>query len=273
MNIDDKTVEGFGDEWKRFDQSSLGSNESYVLFNKYFSIFPESFLNKEAVGVDFGCGSGRWAKHVAPFVKSLYCIDPSEAIEVAKVNLSEFKNCVFLKTDIDNLNMDNDFFDFGYSLGVLHHIPDTFAALKSCSNKLKKGAPFLLYLYYNFDNKPKWYHFIWQLSEFLRLFISKLPLNLRYYFSQVLAFLVYFPLSRFAKILSKLGFNTNNFPLAYYKDSSIYVIRTDALDRFGTRLEQRFSKAQITDMLFRAGFENVTFRNDSPFWCALGYKI
>ena len=36
--------------------------------------------------------------------------------------------------------------DFGYSLGVLHHIPDTQSALRACVRKLKAGAPFLLYL-------------------------------------------------------------------------------------------------------------------------------
>jgi ubiquinone/menaquinone biosynthesis C-methylase UbiE len=272
MNIDQKTVTGFGDEWTRFDQSSLTNVESTILFNKYFSIFPKSYLNTNTIGVDFGCGSGRWAKHVAPFVKNLYCIDPSEAIDVAQLNLKNNSNCIFLKTDIENISLDDNFFDFGYSLGVLHHIPDTYSALKACSNKLKKGAPFLLYLYYNFDNKPKWYKLLWNFSEFFRSFISKLPLNLRYYFSQIMTFIVYLPLARFAKILSIMGFKVDNFPLSAYKDASIYVMRTDSLDRFGTRLEQRFSKDQIMNMLLNAGFENIIFSNESPYWCAVGFK-
>jgi 2-polyprenyl-3-methyl-5-hydroxy-6-metoxy-1,4-benzoquinol methylase len=32
-------------------------------------------------------------------------------------------------------------------LGVLHHIPDTAAAMRDCVRKLKLGAPFLFYLY------------------------------------------------------------------------------------------------------------------------------
>ena len=38
--------------------------------------------------------------------------------------------------------------DFGFSLGVLHHLPDPFEGIKSCVTKLKPGAPFLVYLYY-----------------------------------------------------------------------------------------------------------------------------
>jgi SAM-dependent methyltransferase len=272
MNIDQKTVNGFGDEWTRFDQTSLKNEESLLLFNKYFTIFPKSYLNDNSIGIDFGCGSGRWAKHIAPLVKNLYCIDPSEAIDIAKFNLKDYNNCIFIKTDIENLDLENNFFDFGYSLGVLHHIPDTYLALKSCSNKLKKGAPFLLYLYYSFDNKPKWYRLLWNLSEIFRSFISKLPLNLRYYFSQILTFTVYLPLARLAKILSIIGLNVNNFPLSAYKDASIYVMRTDSLDRFGTRLEQRFSKDEIINMLLNADFENIIFSNESPYWCAVGFK-
>ena len=44
--------------------------------------------------------------------------------------------------------------DFGYSIGVLHHIPNTQLALNDCSRKLKSGAPFLVYIYYAFDNQP-----------------------------------------------------------------------------------------------------------------------
>ena len=39
-NLDIKTVESFGDEWKRFDQSGMHFEESQKVFNEYFSIFP-----------------------------------------------------------------------------------------------------------------------------------------------------------------------------------------------------------------------------------------
>jgi hypothetical protein len=49
-------------------------------------------------------------------------------------------------------------------------------------------------------------------------------------------------------------------------------MRTDALDRFGTRLERRFNKAQIEDMLLSSGFSNIQFSYTQPFWCAVGIK-
>jgi hypothetical protein len=49
-------------------------------------------------------------------------------------------------------------------------------------------------------------------------------------------------------------------------------MRTDALDRFGTPLEQRFTRAQITKMMTAAGLENIRFSDGFPFWCAVGFK-
>ena len=49
-------------------------------------------------------------------------------------------------------------------------------------------------------------------------------------------------------------------------------MRTDALDRFGTRLEQRFTKKEIENMMLEAGLEKVEFSSSKPFWCAIGYK-
>ena len=121
-NIDHLTVEGFGDEWNRFDQSSLSNEEHKRYFDMYFSIFPKDILNENSVGFDLGCGSGRWAKLVAPHVGTLKCIDPSNAIEVAKANLRENLNCEFFKAGVDNMPIDDNSMDFGYSLGVLHHI-------------------------------------------------------------------------------------------------------------------------------------------------------
>ena len=63
-----------------------------------------------------------------------------------------------------------------------------------------------------------------------------------------------------------------NWPLSAYGTKSYYSLRTDALDRFGTRLEKRFTRKQITHMMVAAGLERIAFRDEEPFWCALGYK-
>ncbi len=118
-NIDQKTVESFGDEWSTFDQSSISDDEAYTIFNDYFSVFPWGELPSDAEGFDMGCGSGRWARFVAPKVGRLHCIDPSSAIEVARENLSANKNISFYKASSDSDCLPKRSEDFGYLLGVL----------------------------------------------------------------------------------------------------------------------------------------------------------
>lgn len=272
-NIDQHTVDGFGYEWSRFDQSELSTQELETIFDDYFAIFPWSKINKDAIGFDLGCGSGRWAKGVAPRVGLLHCIDASEAaLEVATKNLSTQDNCKFHLGSVAQIPLAKESMDFGYSLGVLHHVPNTFEGIKACVDLLKPKAPLLLYLYYAFDNKPIWFRIIWQISDIIRQVISQVPHKLRYGISQLIAALVYFPLARCSLLLDKIGVNVESVPLSAYRNRSFYVMRTDALDRFGTKLEQRFTQQQITQMMSEAGLENIVFSNRVPYWCAVGYK-
>lgn len=270
-NLDKQVVAGFGDEWSRFDQSTLSSAEHQRMFENYFNIFPWEKLPGDAEGFDLGCGSGRWAKLVAPRVGRLHLIDPSSALEVAKKNLAGQTNAEFHLAGVDEIPLADDSQDFGYSLGVLHHIPDTQKGLQACVNKLKRGAPFLLYLYYRFDNRPLWFKAIWKTSDIFRRGISNLPHKPRFLASQVMALSVYFPLARTAKVLEKLGIDVEKFPLSQYRHNSFYTMQTDALDRFGTNLEQRFTKAEIKTMMENCGLENISF-SETSFWTAIGYK-
>jgi SAM-dependent methyltransferase len=271
-NIDEKTVASFSDEWSRFDQSDMADEEALDRFGEYFSVFPWSELAPNAEGFDMGCGSGRWARFVAPRVGKLHCIDPSNSIEIARANLSQHINVSFHWASVDSQCLPPNSQDFGYSLGVLHHVPDTAAAIRSCVDLLKPGAPLLLYLYYAFDNRPWWFRAIWRLSDLARQAICRLPSSLKHIVTDVIALLVYLPLTLFCRLIERCGFNVDNIPLSYYRKYSFYTMRTDARDRFGTPLERRLTKNQIEEMIKEAGLVNVRFSNAAPYWCVVGNK-
>jgi len=271
-NIDKDTVCSFGNEWADFDQKKVPHNELVKVFSEYFSIFPFQMLTNDSEGFDMGCGSGRWATMMAPKVKKLHCIDPSNAINIARKNLHNYDNVIYHKSSVDSVNLTQNSQDFGYSLGVLHHVPDTEKAIKSCVDLLKPGAPLLLYLYYSFDNKTFFYKKIWLLSNVLRLIICKLPSKYKRIVTDIIAATVYFPFSKLSFFLNFLGFNVSNIPLSYYKDHSFYTMRTDSRDRFGTPLESRFTKLQIETMMKNCGLDKIQFSNNAPYWCAVGFK-
>jgi SAM-dependent methyltransferase len=268
------TVESFGDEWSRFDQAELPEAEHAKIFGEYFSIFPWDDLPPDAEGFDLGCGSGRWAKAVAARVGRLNCVDASpEAIAVATRNLASAPNVAFHVASVDDMPLEDGSQDFGYSLGVLHHVPDTQAAIASCVKLLKPGAPFLLYLYYALENRSSFYSFIWRVSDLFRRIISGFPPFIKSAVTDTIAILVYFPLARTARLLEKMGIDVRDMPLSYYRTHSFYTMRTDSRDRFGTPLERRFTRREIAGMMEAAGLTGIEFSESQPFWCAVGRKI
>ena len=271
-NIDIKTVNSFGDDGGRFNQEKLDPVEANQIFDSYFAIFPWDQLPVQPIGFDMGCGSGRWAKLVAPRVGYLSCIDPSSALEVAKESLSQLDNVSFVSGSVDDQILPKNSQDFGYSLGVLHHVPDTASAIKSCVKMLKPGAPFLLYLYYAFDNRSALFRLIWKCSDVMRRIIYRMPPTIKHIVTDTLAVGVYFPLARFAYVAEKLGLNVGSFPLSFYRRLSFYTMRTDSRDRFGTPLEQRFTRKEIKNLMEEAGLKEVQFSDRAPYWCAVGIK-
>jgi SAM-dependent methyltransferase len=272
-NLDPKTVKSFGDEWSRFDQSDLQPEEAQRIFDEYFAVFPWDKLSKNSSGFDMGCGSGRWAKLMAPRVGHLHCIDPSSALEVAKLALSSAINVSFHRASVDEQSLPPCSQDFGYSLGVLHHVPDTAGALRQCVDMLKPGAPFQLYLYYAFDNRSFAFRLIWRCSDLLRRAVCRLPPAIKHLVTDFFAVVLYLPLARLSLFAAKMGLSVDSIPLSYYRNHSFYTMRTDARDRFGTPLEKRFTKCQIAEMMKSAGLVNIRFSDAAPFWCASGEKL
>ena len=110
-------------------------------------------------------------------------------------------------------------------------------------------------------------------SEAGRTLISRLPFPVRRTASELIAAAVYWPLARSARTAEKLGLPVKSWPLNAYRNGSYYTMRTDALDRFGTKLEQRFTRGEIEAMMRAAGLENIVFSDKQPFWVACGKRV
>jgi len=272
-NLDEATVRDFGREWARFDQKAICPEELRQIFNSYFAIFPWDRLPIQAVGFDAGCGGGRWAALTAPRVGLLHCIDASaQAVQVAKTHLDGLANVVVHEAPIDAMPLADGTMDFGYCIGVLQCLPDPAAGLAACVRKLKPGAPMLIYTYYAFDNRPRWFRELWRVSDIFRRAISVAPFWLKSVIAEVIAALVYWPVARAAGAFERVGKSVSNWPLSGYRRHSYYVMRNDALDRFGTRLEHRMTRAEIEAMMTNAGLGSVRFSESGPFWCAVGQR-
>jgi hypothetical protein len=79
---------------------------------------------------------------------------------------------------------------------------------------------------------------------------------------------VYWPLARSAEFLPA----PESWPLEFYANRSFYVMRTDAPERFGAKLEKRFTKQQIISTLRATLLEDIQFTDSEPFWTCTARK-
>jgi SAM-dependent methyltransferase len=271
INYHKDVINSFGHEWATFNYLD-GKTETDLdtQFLAYTSQINWTLFDKNfSVAADFGAGSGRWTSRLLPYFCLVYALEPSDG--ASKVLTKKFvneKRVKILQETVGMNSIPSKSLDLAMSLGVLHHIPDTALAIADVANKIKSGGVFLCYLYYKLENKPVYYRGLFWVSNSLRWVISRLPYVMRRFIARVIAGVIYLPLARAAKFLSKKGRDITNFPLHHYADMPFVMLQNDALDRFGTRLEQRFSKKEITEMVGNAGFDLSTlkFSEVEPFW-------
>jgi SAM-dependent methyltransferase len=164
-------------------------------------------------------------------------------------------------------------FDFVFSLGVVHHLPDTQAAIAEAASMVKPKGWLLLYIYYALDGRGFLFRFIFGCSDLLRRIISKLPKALKFFCCELIAIFIYGPLILLTKFVKLFGGNAwKKIPLSYYAGHPWKISRNDALDRFGTPLEKRFSKKEIELMLVNAGLTNIRFSDHEPYWHVVAQK-
>jgi len=272
-NIDNEVVKSFGDEWLKFHDFS--DEIIHDIAKEYFDILNDSIVNKHTYMLDIGCGTGRWTKFLTQKAGFIEAVDPSNAIFAADKLLGNTENVRLTKASIDTLPFNDETFDFAMSIGVLHHIPDTQKAMQDCVKKVKRGGYFYCYLYHNLETRGWWFKTLYWLSNQLRKIVCRLPAGMKRFVSDILAIVIYMPLVLWVRFLVLIGLRkiAVKMPLSAYNNKSFFVIRNDALDKFGTRLEQRFSKKQVEEMMRNCGLENIVISPLTPFYHAIGRKV
>jgi hypothetical protein len=101
--------------------------------------------------------------------------------------------------------------------------------------------------------------------------IARQSSTVRHVICDGLAGSVYYPLARGALIAERLGVDVEHWPLSAYRHRSFYTMRTDSLDRFGTRLEKRYTRQQVEALMRDAGLTDIRFCS-SVFWCTVGTR-
>jgi SAM-dependent methyltransferase/uncharacterized protein YbaR (Trm112 family) len=264
-------VDGFDYEWSKFKR--VDTAEQQRIFGLYFDIVPTAAFEREAVVLDAGSGAGRWAVQVAARGPRVIAIDLGASIDVTRANTDrERVGCI--QADLQDIPLRDGAVDWAYCLGVLHHLDDPPRALGEIARSVRPGGLVLLYLYYALDNRGVGFRALHAPVSAARFAVSRLPRPAAMVFSDLAAAALYWPLARSAAILESIGLRrvAASLPLSAYRHSSFESMRNDSLDRFGTRLERRFTRGELIGLMAGAHLEGVLVAESLPFWHAIAYR-
>ena len=267
-----ETARSFGYEWQAFSEM-LPDYESN--FRWYFERFPaDSFAGKRIL--DAGCGTGRHTFHMAKNGASeVIAMDFSQAIEVAARNNSENPNTHFVQADIYHPPFLPDTFDFIYSLGVLHHLPDPEKGFRRLLPLLRASGYINIYLYWNLEDEAAWRRAALSLVTGVRQVTTRMPHGLLKKLSWLMAagFQVAFvlPSRALASFKTTRGL-ADRVPLGHYRKYSFRVLYTDQFDRFSAPIENRYSRMDVAAWFERARLEDVVILGGAG-WRASGKRV
>jgi len=263
-----ETALSFGFEWTRFPEMYDEWRRSFL---EYMQPHPaEFFLGKKVL--DAGCGNGRFAYYAAKYGADVWAMDLGPAVEVAQRNTAKAGKAQVIQADLHRPPFALESFDFVYSIGVLHHLPDPEAAFHNLLRFLKPGGEIQIYLYWKPEQQPI-KRTLLALVTAVRTVTTRLPHTLNYalaFPAAVLAFALFvWPY----RILRKIGLKSlaEKLPMKQYASFPFRVCVNDQLDRFSAPIENRYTRKDVEDWLRRGQLEEIKV-NPSYGWVATGRK-
>lgn len=145
----------FSDKWRRFRNYGLEPSHEGFLQGWYVKKFGlrstdelPGFFSSFGKILEAGPGSGFNSRFMAEHCRGeVFALDISEAARITMTNTRALPNCHAVQADLFSAPFPDETFDFVIADGVLHHTPDTRAAMEALYRKVQPGGRYFFYVY------------------------------------------------------------------------------------------------------------------------------
>lgn len=259
-----RTLTSYSYQWRKFKE--MFPQWEQVFQDSIQPMSPEFFRGK--LGLDAGCGFGRSLYYAASYGAEMIGVDLSEAVEAARENTRHLPGVHLVQGDIFHLPLKTRAFDFVYSIGVLHHLPDPKQGFLALTKALKPKAPIFIWVYARGRG--------WQIPflTIMRVVSTRLPLRLLDPICLLMAAGQWILWIVPYRILSRWSLTrplAQRLPFTFHAPYAFRVLHTDWFDGLSVSLVAYYRSSEIRDWLREAGLDPITIE---PAWGgrALGWS-
>ncbi|MCX7858328.1 MAG: class I SAM-dependent methyltransferase [Deltaproteobacteria bacterium] len=238
-------VENFGFQWNKhkrtqFDNEKKTPSESFL---RTIGLSPE--VVKDKLVLDAGCGSGRYSDVINRWGGKVIAMDLSSAVEACYENLGN-RGVMVVQGDILKPPLKKESFDVVFSIGVLHHTPNTKQAFKSILTLLKPGGHIVIWLYHSYNDDC----LRMKLSKFYRKVTWRLPKRFLYAVSHLA--IPYYYLNKIPFLRSITG---RIWHIAEHEDWRWRVL--DTFDWYSPRYQWHHTYTEVWKWFEEEGLVNI----------------
>lgn len=247
----ERSRRSFGYQWTVFGEMTEQFEADFL--NYIHPLSPEFFRGK--VGLDAGCGFGRYLYYAASFGARMVGLDFSRAIFRAREVTRGLNGVSLIQGDLLSPPLRPRTFDFIYSIGVLHHLPDPEAGFRSLLSLLRPGGSVFIWVYSRSRAATN------AALEAVRPVTSRLPLPAIRALTFLVAmldwcgFIVPYRLARrlFGSLIDRFVFSR----IRIYARYPFQVVAADWFDRLSAPIRHYFDPQDLQAWAARAGLENI----------------
>lgn len=242
-----RTMRTFGYQWNKFDEMYEYWEEEFL---RYINPPITRDFFKGKFGLDAGCGMGRFACQAGKFGAEVIGVDLSNAVEAAYRNTKDNPNIHIIQADIYNLPFPPQSFDFIYSIGVLHHLPNPSLGFRTLLKLLRPAAPIFFWMYS--DQKSRGWKILRKISQ-------SLPIAFINMFSFFVALAIYVIFIVPNRIIEKVGSRSlkNKMKFKLYTNKSFRVLYTDCFDELSAPVIHYYNEEDLREWLKESNIETM----------------